>query len=513
MGTKSLTALEEYIKNVYRLVLFIVPGACLCAGLTFTVEKLIGWYPTVSWAALIIFDITCLIYLLIGIYFIKNGVSADGMINQNKLKAGKVYIVLVMLIQFNFILYMIPFGEFWAFSFFFVILTAFFLDCRMVFITICEVFLSLIVSWFLWGEITLPARDSLFMPNMVNRLICLTLSFAGIFVITYFIRYYLVNAKKDELERNNGRVQKVLTHVRQLTKQLSDASDVLLSTSQNEKASTEKLSATSANLMNESTIMLNKSSGSKNNLEELKQSSKKMQERMEEIEGKSKALLDVSSVSQSALNALVKSSGRVSEVTSETIEMTNHLINETGEISNTIKIIDKIVVTTNMLALNASVEAARAGDAGLGFAVVAREVGNLANSTKECLSTVNGIVTNIQNRAEKVFSHMTENTKQLDVQNKALADTVAEIKNMIALLTDSISTLNLVSSLQKQQDVIIGKTVSLNEELTESIDEENREFMNINVMVQGNAKENAVLMKQVDEINHMICELNKLMEI
>lgn len=513
MEKKSLTALEEYIKKVYCLVLLIVPGACQCAGLTFTAEKIIGWYPTINWAAMIIFDLTCLLYLMIGIYFVKTGISKDGTVKPKKLIAGKIYIVLIMFIQFNFILYMVPFGEFWAFAFFFVILTAFFFDCKMVGITIGEIFLSLILSWFLRGEVTLPPRDSLFMPNIINRIICLTLSFAGIMIITYFIGHFLVNAKKDELDRNNERVQKVLTHVRLLTKQLSEASAVLLSTSHNESASTEELSATSENLMSKSAFMLTQSSGSRNNLVELKESSKSIQERMDEVEDMSRQLLEESSASQTALNELVAISDMVTKATSETMEVTNNLMNETGEISSTINIIDEIAESTNLLALNASIEAARAGEAGRGFAVVAQEVGNLAGNTKESLHTVNGIVTKIQSRAKTVYEHMVENTKQLAEQNRALTDTVSEIKNMISLLTESISTLTSVGSLRREQENIIDRTVSLNEELAAGIDEENGEFESINEMVQGNAEEIAVLMQQVDELNRMIHELNEVMEM
>lgn len=513
MEKKSLTALEEYIKKVYCTVLLIVPGACQCAGLTFTVEKIIGWYPSVSLTALIIFDLTCLLYLMIGIFFVKTGIDADGMVKPGKLLAGKIYIVVIMFIQFNFILYMVPFGEFWAFAFFFVILTAFFFDCKMVSITIAEIFLSLIVSWFLRGDVTLPARDALFLPNIVNRVICLTLSFAGIFIITYFVGHFLVNAKKDEMERNNARVQKVLSHVHLLTKQLSEASGVLRSTAQYESSATEKLSATSGNLMEMSMKMQSKSTGSHDNLEDLKDSSKNIQVRMEEVEEMSRQLLEVSSVSQSALNELVKISNVVTEATNETMEVTDKLMTEAGEISGTINIIDDIAESTNLLSLNASIEAARAGEAGKGFSVVAQEVGNLAGNTKASLNTVNDIVTKIQSRAEKVSSHMKENTKQLASQNKALEGTVSEITNMITLLTRSIETLNSLGGLQKQQDVIIDKTVSLNEELAVGIEDENTEFVSINEMVQGNAEKIAVLTKQVDELNNMIAELSEVMEL
>lgn len=70
---KPLSALDEYINKVYKLVLILVPGACQCAGLAYTFEKIMGWLPSVSWTALLIFDGTCLVYLTIGIYFVFTG--------------------------------------------------------------------------------------------------------------------------------------------------------------------------------------------------------------------------------------------------------------------------------------------------------------------------------------------------------------------------------------------------------------------------------------------------------
>ena len=81
---KYLSALDEYINKVYILVLLLVPGACQCAGLLYTFEKIMGWLPEVNWLALIIFDLTCLIYLFTGIFFVKTGFK-NGFVQSSKL--------------------------------------------------------------------------------------------------------------------------------------------------------------------------------------------------------------------------------------------------------------------------------------------------------------------------------------------------------------------------------------------------------------------------------------------
>ena len=168
MEHKNTTALEEYINKVYAIILLSVPGACQAAGLLYTFQKAFGLFPTVSWMMLIIFDITCLLYLAIGIWFVKTG-YAGGSVKPQKLKHAKVFLIIIMFIQYNFILYMIPSTEFWAFIFLFVLATSLFLDSKMVLITGIGITVSIIVSWIPRGEVLMPVKDALFIPNMLNR--------------------------------------------------------------------------------------------------------------------------------------------------------------------------------------------------------------------------------------------------------------------------------------------------------------------------------------------------------
>lgn len=509
---KKKTAFEVYLSVVYKWGIIILVCACMCATATFLTEKILGLYPEVSWVALLLFATMDVLFLVSGFLLVKNSVDSQGYLKNGYLKKGKIFAAGVLVVQWNYILYMIPSRTFWGFLFFFLVLLAFFLDIKLVIGTGILCMLSLFAGWIVRGSLLMPVRDAYFITDVLMCLIGLVLSLVGLGFFIFFMNHFLINAKKDELEENNRRIEKILERVRSLTEELGKASEVLLSSSQNESASTEELSATSENLMERSRRMLQISGDSENNLEELRNCNLDIQTKMSEVEKMTQRLLSVSSENQRALNELMNDSDRVAASTRDTMRVTDDLMNETGEIGSTISIINEIAESTNLLALNASIEAARAGDAGKGFAVVAQEVGNLANDTQDALDVVNGIVDRIQRGTSTVYEHMKANAGQLAAQNEALSNTVSEIRQLIELLTESITIINSVNLLQKDQDRIIDRTVILNGQITEGIDDENQEFDNINNMVQGNVEEINILMKQVDELNVMISQLNELLE-
>jgi methyl-accepting chemotaxis protein len=108
-----------------------------------------------------------------------------------------------------------------------------------------------------------------------------------------------------------------------------------------------------------------------------------------------------------------------------------------NEISNIIKVIDQIALQTNMLALNAAVEAARAGDQGLGFAVVATEVRNLAQKSKEAANHTADII---------------EKNIELSEQGVIISDSVGEaLKDIIARTEDVKQIIEEISIASEEQ--------------------------------------------------------------
>lgn len=512
MEKKSLTALEVYINRAYVIVLLLIPCACLMAGISCTAQKFQGYYAETSLVALAIFDLTNILYLGIAIFFIKTGFK-DGVVQNNKLRYSKIFLVVIMLIQYNFILYMCKPREFFAYSFLFTVVTALLLDTKMVLATIIEISLSLIVSWITIGDAVLPVKDESFQPNMGMRISCIVLSMFFIWLYTYMVSRFLVNAKKDEMEKNNERVQNVLDRVTDIAGQLGEASDSLVAASQSESASTQELSAISENLIESSSNMLDKSERSKENLVNLEESIQNMETKMQDVDRISKELVEISASNEQALNELMSMSNEVEKSTHQTREVTDKLLEESGEIGKTLDIINDIAESINLLALNASIEAARAGEAGKGFAVVAQEVGHLAESTKNSLKNVNDVVTRVQTGTNDVSRFINENAKQLFDQNKVIVETVEGIRTMMELLKSSVTAVAQADKIRLSQNHVIQETVSINEDILGGIQQENEEFNNIANMVQSNTEEIMTITSQVDKLNTMVKELEELLNV
>lgn len=510
MSKKIISALDEYINRVYKLVLLLVPGACECAGLAYTFSKFMGWLPTVSWTALIIFDSTCLLYLAIGILFIKTGIK-DGVVIKSRLTAGKIFLAIIMLIQFNFILYMIPATDFWGFAFFFVILTAFFLDWKIVALTAVEISGSLVVSWFAYGEVHLPAGDDSFQVNMLDRVVCVALSLATIVLLTFLINKFLVNAKKDEMQRNAEQVQNVLAAVQALSESLHTSGNALSQVAEIESESANRLAATSKELVESSNQLSKKTNESTANLNELNRWQGVVAENVQKVESTSHDLLDKSTENQKVIGDLQTINAEVSDSMKLSIEIAKKLSEAVNEIGATLKFINDISSSTNILSINASIEAARAGNAGKGFAVVASEVGKLAASTQTSLKTVQAVIECVQQNVKDITVQVEENFQKLDMQNQYFESVFRYLHEMSDLLNVSVSAVETMSSAYEKQAEVIDKTAAINEDIADNIRSENEQFGYINSMAENNAGNTAEVAAQASAINEMVEKITELL--
>ena len=388
---------------------------------------------------------------------------------------------------------------------------AFFLDIKMLLGSGLACMISLFIGWFIRGTDLMPVKDELFLTDIIMCLVALVLSLTGLAIFVFFVAHFLVNAKKDELEQNNEHVMSVLDSIQTISGRLQEAGSTLSQVSENESASAEELAATSEQLVESSNILSLRTDESMANLSELSEWEKVVADNVEKVEIASKDLLDKSKENEKLLNGLHTINGEVSESMKATTDIAQKLAEAVEEIGVTLKLINDISSSTNLLALNASIEAARAGEAGKGFAVVATEVGNLANSTQASLKEVEAVIERVQNNVKEITLQVEENSNKLGTQNQYFENVFKSMQDMTELLNVSVDAIGTMGDAHGKQAEVIKKTVSINQDIAESIRDENDQFTSINVMAESNANDTMEVATQANAINSMVDEISKLL--
>lgn len=136
-------------------------------------------------------------------------------------------------------------------------------------------------------------------------------------------------------------------------------------------------------------------------------------------------------------------------------ELILELSEHTQQIGNSISVVDDIAEQTNMLALNAAVEAARAGEHGKGFAVVAGEIRKLADESKQAITKITTLTSNIQYTTNSTVMATEEGSKEIEGVVKDI-DTVSfnseSLMNQISGVLESLELLN--KNAEKQSEII-----------------------------------------------------------
>ncbi|HEJ4101363.1 nitrate chemoreceptor McpN, partial [Pseudomonas aeruginosa] len=146
--------------------------------------------------------------------------------------------------------------------------------------------------------------------------------------------------------------------------------------------------------------------------------------------------------------------GALAEELEQTALALNTLHQHAGSVGQVLTVISSIAEQTNLLALNAAIEAARAGEAGRGFAVVADEVRSLANRTQQSTQEIQGLIEQLQDGANDAVAAMRGSASHAQ-SNLAEADSAAQALGRIVATVEELDGLNqqIATAAEEQSQV------------------------------------------------------------
>lgn len=124
---------------------------------------------------------------------------------------------------------------------------------------------------------------------------------------------------------------------------------------------------------------------------------------------------------------------------------------EMDKIEDIVRMITEIADQTNHLALNAAIKAARAGEAGTGFAVVAREVKSLAQESQKSAEKISGIISLLQERSILMKDAIVTSSNDIDKGSQAVHETLQIFSELASSIEDIASRIISIDSASQNQ--------------------------------------------------------------
>ncbi len=161
---------------------------------------------------------------------------------------------------------------------------------------------------------------------------------------------------------------------------------------------------------------------------------------------------------------------QLSQQVAESSSTVDSLRSDSEEIGSVLDVIRSIAEQTNLLALNAAIEAARAGEQGRGFAVVADEVRSLASRTQVSTEEIQTIIVNLQQRSEsasKAMAQSRSNAENTEERVRAAEESLTSIASYVAQINDSIGQISAAATEQAAATDEVSQNVNTMSDISE----------------------------------------------
>lgn len=305
----------------------------------------------------------------------------------------------------------------------------------------------------------------------------------------------LIIEKMKELTQSLG---SIVGKIRNSSDTMSSNSYELNDTSSQTLAANNEISKAVEDVAEGSTGMAASISKINENLLEMSNETKDINASVDEIKNQTVAVQDSSKIMNDKIKSMQDSSHKMDEgisAISKRIETVNTTVDK---VSNIVSVIEEISSETNLLSLNASIEAARAGDAGKGFAVVAQEIRVLSDNTNTELENI-----------KQIISSLVEECRYCVQASGTIVDDNAKQKEEIKAVLDEFGSLDeqIQKTAEKADEIeeLVTAMIELNDDITKSSN-------SLTDVSAANAAATEEMNANIEELNAMMHGVSEMAE-
>lgn len=294
---------------------------------------------------------------------------------------------------------------------------------------------------------------------------------------------------KDEITALGDSVDAMAGQMSQVIGRITDSSNLLASASEELSCSATQISE-GANKQSGQTVQIATA------MEEMNATVIEVAKNSQQVSESARNAQGIATKGGDVVSQAITAMQEVAESTSVTADTIKSLGKSSEEIGTIVSVINDIADQTNLLALNAAIEAARAGEQGRGFAVVADEVRKLAERTTKATKEISEMIRTIQSETGKAVVAMAEGTDK--------------VENGVRLANEAGDALKqIVSGVENVTDMISQIATSA-EEQSATTDEISRNMDSIAEVAKSNVGAIGEVSKATDEMAHLASELKDL---